>query len=171
VTAARDGTHLEPGGSWRSFWLVAAALAVLLVLDAVLPGPDVPALLWVLFGVLVLGGVGAGCVSARRIWTVRVDGRGEDAALTVGRDRLPLAQVDADHLRAVVAGTAGVDAGAPLLGGGWSVPKGRTGLPLRRTDGQTLLVPTRAPQTLAAVILRAHPTAAGPTDTPGRVEP
>jgi hypothetical protein len=125
----------------------------------------------VLFGALVLGGVGVGCLSARRIWTVRVDGRGGDAALTVGRDRLPLAEVDADHLRAVVAGIAGVDAGAPVLGGGWSVPTGRTGLPLRRTDGQTLLAPTRTPQALAEAILRAHPTAPAPTDTPGRVEP
>ncbi|SDX54404.1 hypothetical protein SAMN05661080_00404 [Modestobacter sp. DSM 44400] len=157
MTAAGDGTYLEPGGSWRSIWLVAAALAVLLVLDAVLPGPDVPALLWMLFGALVLGGVGAGCLSARRIWTVRVDGRGEDAALTVGRDRVPLAEVDAAHLRGVVAGTAGVDAGAAVLGGGWSVPKGRTGLPLKRTDGQTLLVPTRVPRALTEAILAAHP--------------
>jgi hypothetical protein len=169
MTDPREAAHVEPGGSLRSFWLVAAALAALLALDAVLPGPDVPALLWVLFAALVLGAVGAGCLSARRIWTVRVDGRGEDAALTVGRDRLPLADVDADHLRAVRAGAAGVDAGAPVLGGGWSVPKGRAGLPLKRTDGRTLLVPTRRPQALAEAILAAHP--AIPTGGAGRLEP
>jgi hypothetical protein len=169
MTDPHDETHVEPGGSWRSFWVVAGALAVLLVLDAVLPGPDVPALLWVLFAVLVLGAVGTGCLSARRIWTVRVGGRGEDVALTVGRDRLPLADVDADHLQAVRAGAAGVDAGAPVLGGGWSVPKGRAGLPLRRTDGQTLLVPTRDPQALADAILAAHPGT--PTGGAGRLEP
>jgi hypothetical protein len=168
MTDPHEATHVEPGGSWRSFWLVAAALAVLLVLDAVLPGPDVPALLWVLFAALVLGAVAAGCLSARRIWTVRVGGRGEDVALTVGRDRLPLADVDAGHQRAVRAGAAGVDAGAPVLGGGWSVPKGRAGLPLKRTDGRTLLVPTRDPQALADAILAAHP--ATRTGGAGRLE-
>jgi hypothetical protein len=166
-----DGDYLEQGGSWRSFWLVAAVLAVLLVLDAVLPGPDVPALLWVLAVVLVLGTVGAGCLSARRIWTVRVSGRGPDAALSVGRERLPLAEVDAGHLRAVGDGVAGVDAGAPVLGGGWSLPKGRTGLPVRRTDGTTVLVPTRAPRELSAAILTAHPAGVADTGTPGRVDP
>jgi hypothetical protein len=171
VSAPQDGSYLEPGGSWRSFWLVAGVLVALLVLDAALPGPDVPALLWLVAAVLVLGTVGAGCLSARRIWTVRVTGRGPDAALSVGREQLALADVDAGHLRAVPDGIAGVDAGAPVLGGGWSLPKGRTGLPLKRTDGTTVLVPTRAPRQLSEAILTAHPATAGSTDTPGRVDP
>ncbi|MCU1619344.1 MAG: hypothetical protein JWR41_1350 [Modestobacter sp.] len=171
MSAPQDGSYLEPGGSWRSFWLVAGVLAVLLVLDAALPGGDVPALLWVLAVVLVLGSVGAGCLSARRVWTVRVAGRGPDAALWVGREQLLLADVDAGHLRAVTAGTAGVDAGAPVLGGGWSLPKGRSGLPLKRTDGTTVLVPTRAPARLTEAILTSHPATAGSTDGPGRVDP
>ena len=162
------GDYLEPGGSWRPFWGVAAVLAVLVVLDVALPGPDVPALLWLVAAVLVLGAVGVGCLSARRVWTVRVAGRGPEAALSVGREELPLAQVDAGHLR---SGTAGVDAGAPVLGGGWSVPKGRTGLPLRRTDGTTVLVPTRAPQQLSEAILTAHPAGGAGTGGPGRVDP
>ncbi|MCW2577368.1 MAG: hypothetical protein JWR66_3398 [Modestobacter sp.] len=170
MSAPQDGSYLEPGGSWRSFWLVAGVLAVLLVLDAALPGGDVPALLWVLAVVLVLGSVGAGCLSARRVWTVRVAGRGPDAALWVGREQLLLADVDAGHLRAVTAGTAGVDAGAPVLGGGWSLPNGRTGLPLKRTDGTTVLVPTRAPARLTEAILTSHPATAGSTDGPGRVD-
>jgi hypothetical protein len=160
-----DGDHLEHGGSWRPFWLVAAVLALLVVLDVALPGPDVPPLLWLLAVVLVLGCVAAGCLSARRIWTVRVTGRGPDGVLSVGRERLLLSDVDAAHLR---AGTSGVDTGAPVLGGGWSLPKGRTGLPLRRTDGTTVLVPTRAPAELTAALLRAHPTS---TAEPGRVDP
>jgi hypothetical protein len=170
VSTAQDASYLEPGGSWRSFWLVAGVLAVLLVLDAALPGPDVPALLWLLAALLVLGSVGAGCLAARRVWTVRVTGRGPDAALWVGREQLPLADVDAGHLAAVTAGTAGVDAGAPVLGGGWSLPKGRTGLPIRRTDGTTVLVPTRVPTELTGAILAAHPATAGSTDGPGRVD-
>ena len=47
-----DGDHLERGGSWRPFWLVAGVLAALVVLDAALPGPDVPPLLWLVAVVL-----------------------------------------------------------------------------------------------------------------------
>jgi hypothetical protein len=133
--------YVEPGGSWRPFWLIAGALAVLLVLDLVLPGGDVPPLLWVVAIVAVLGVVAAGTLSARRIWTVRVD----DEGLAVGRERILRSQIDADHLRQV---DSGVDAGAPVLGGGWSLPKGRTGLPLKLTDGRTVLVPTRDPAAL-----------------------
>jgi hypothetical protein len=138
--------HVEPGATWRALWLVGAALAVVLVLDLALPGPDVPLLVWVLALVGVLGPVAAGTLSARRIWTVRVDADG----LAVGPDRVPLRDIDVAHLRGV---DPGVDAGAPLLGGGWSLPKGRTGLPLRRTDGATVLVPTRDPAALRSAVL------------------
>jgi hypothetical protein len=145
--------YVEPGGSWRPFWLVAGALAVLLALGRALPGVDVPAGGAVLAVVVVLGVVGGGSLVARRAWTVRVDRNGPDAALSVGRERIPLTDVDAAHLRAVREGEAGVDAGAPVLGGGWTVPRGRTGLPLRLTDGRTVLVPTRSPQALSAVLI------------------
>jgi hypothetical protein len=145
--------YVEPGGSWRPFWLVAAFLAVLIAADVALPGPDVPPIVWVLSVVFVLGTVGAGAVSARRIWTVRVD----DEHLTVGRERVALPDVDAGHLRAVREGAAGVDAGAPVLGGGWSLPRGRSGLPLRLAGGRTALVPTRDPAALTAALLDALP--------------
>ena len=145
----------EPGGSWRPCWLVAGVLGLVVVLDLVLPGPGLPPLVWVLAVVAVPGVVAAGVVSARRAWTVRVDAAGDDPALSVGPERVPLADVDAAHLRAVGAGTAGVDAGAPVLGGGWSLPRGRSGLPLRTTDGRTVLVPTRDPAALSRALLAA----------------
>ncbi|SEO65892.1 hypothetical protein [Trujillonella endophytica] len=150
--------HVEPGGSWRPFWLVAGALGLLLVLDVALPGPDVPPLLWVLSLVAVLGVVAAGVLSANRVWTVRV-GRTDvgEPVLSVGRERVLVADVDTAHLEAVREGAAGVDAGAPVLGGGWSLPRGRTGLPLRLTDGRTVLVPTRDPAALARALLAAAP--------------
>jgi hypothetical protein len=147
--------YTEPGGSWRPFWLVTGFLVVLLVFDLTLPSGGVPALLWVIAFVAVAGVVGGGTLSARRVWTVRVERDGPDAALSVGRERVRLADVDVDHLRAVQNGEAGVDAGAPVLGGGWSVPRGRTGLPLRLTDGRTVLVPTRDPAALVTALLAA----------------
>ncbi|CCG05278.1 hypothetical protein [Blastococcus saxobsidens] len=138
--------YAEPGGSWRPFWMVAGAFGLLLAWDLVLPGPDVPPLLWAAAVVAVLGIVGIGCLSARRVWTVRVDADG----LAVGREQVPLRDVDAAALGEV---GAGVDAGAPVLGGGWSLPRGRTGLPLRLVDGRTVLVPTRDPAALRAALL------------------
>jgi hypothetical protein len=142
----RAAPYVERGGSWRPFWIGTAAFAVLLVLDLALAGADVPPLLWLAAIGLVLGILAAGCLSARRGWTVRVD----DDGLTVGRERVPLSDVDVDHLR---ADDSGVDAGAPVLGGGWSLPRGRTGLPLRLTDGRTVLVPTGDAVALRAALL------------------
>ena len=143
--------YLEPGGSWRPFWLVAVALAIFLVLDLVFPGPDVPALIWLVAIVAVLGIIAGGTLSARRLWTVRVD----RDALVVGRERVARSDIDADHLREVASG---VDAGAPVLGGGWSIPKGRTGLPLKLADGRTVLVPTRDPAALRTALLESQGT-------------
>ena len=154
-------SYVEPGGSWRPLWLVAGVLGLVGVLDLVLPGPDVPPLVWTLAVVAVLGVVAAGVVSARRAWTVRVDAGGAAPVLAVGPERVPLADVDAAHLRAVAEGTAGVDAGAPVLGGGWSLPRGRSGLPLRTTDGRTVLVPTRDPAALSRALLAAVPDVPG----------
>jgi hypothetical protein len=151
VTVGPQGSYTEQGGSWRPLWIVAAAFAVFLVLDVVLPGSDLPPLLWALAAVAVLGIVASGCLSARRVWTVRVDAD----ELAVGRERVPLPDVDVDHLREV---GSGVDAGAPVLGGGWSLPRGRTGLPLKLTDGRTVLVPTRDPAALRAALLTARGT-------------
>jgi len=143
--------YVEPGGSWRPFWLVAGALAVLLALDLALPGGDVPPLVWLVAIVAVLGVVAAGTLSARRIWTVRVD----DEGLAVGRERILRSEIDADHLRQV---DSGVDAGAPVLGGGWSLPRGRTGLPLKLADGRTVLVPTRNPAALWSALSESQGT-------------
>jgi len=151
VTGGRGETYVEPGGSWRPFWLIAGALAVLLALDLALPGGDVPPLVWLVAIVAVLGVVAAGTLSARRIWTVRVD----DEGLAVGRERILRSEIDADHLRQV---DSGVDAGAPVLGGGWSLPKGRTGLPLKLADGRTVLVPTRNPAALWSALSESQGT-------------
>jgi hypothetical protein len=157
-------SFVEHGGSWRPFWIVAGAGAAFVTLEVLLPGQDLPWSGWLAL-VVVLGIVAIGCLSARRVWTVRVDGAGPDGALSVGRERVPLSQIDVDHLRAV---DSGVDAGAPVLGGGWSVPRGRAGLPLRLADGRTVLVPTRDPAALTTTLLTAvRDTPEGHTGTKG----
>jgi hypothetical protein len=142
--------YVEPGGSWRQLWIVVAVAVVFVVLEFSFPGRDMPGFAWAALAV-VFGIVAAGCLSARRIWTVRVD----DGRLAVGRESVGLPEIDAAHLRAV---DSGVDAGAPVLGGGWSLPRGRTGLPLRLTDGRTVLVPTRDPAALRAALLAPQGT-------------
>ena len=157
--------YVEPGSTWRPLWIVAGALMVFLAFDLLLPGGDVPPLLWIVAIVAVLGTVGVGCLSARRIWTVRVD----DDGLSVGRERVSFPDIDADHLRAV---DSGVDAGAPVLGGGWSLPRGRTGLPLRFTDGRTVLVPARDPAALhGALVARVTDASGGGSGTRGTLDP
>ena len=151
MMAGPRGVYTELGGTWRPFWIVAAVMAVFLVLDLVLPGGDLPPLMWAVALMTVLGIVAAGCRSARRTWTVRVD----DHALTVGLERVPLSDVDVERLRAV---ESGADVGAEVLGGGWSLPRGRTGLPLRLAGGRSVLVPTRDPAALRAALLAARGT-------------
>lgn len=143
--------YVEPGGSWRGFWWVLAALVAFLVLDLALPGSDIPLLSWGVALVAVLGVVAVSTLSARRVWTVHLD----HEQLSVGRETVRRADVDVDHLRGV---DSGVDAGAPILGGGWSLPRGRTGLPLRLVDGRTVLVPTRDPAALRAALLETQGT-------------
>jgi hypothetical protein len=166
VTRRAGADHVEPGSSWRPLRLVAGVLGLAAALDLALPGPGVPAPVQVPVAAAVLGVVAAGVVSARRARTVRVDVVGAEPALSVGPERVPLADVDAAHLRAVLGGTAGADAGAPLLGGTASLPRGWTDLPLRLTDGRTVRVPTRDPAALGAVLVSAVTGAGG--DGPAR---
>ncbi len=167
VGVSPPARYVESGGSWRTFHLLAAVFVTLAVLDGLVPGDDVPLLLWVVSIVGVLGIVATGVVSANRVWSVSVVGRGPGATLTVGRESLPLSDVD---LAALHTGSTGVDVGAPVLGGGVTLPKGRVGLPLRRTDGATVLVPTRRPAQLTEALLTAHPGAAASSDAPGTVD-
>jgi len=143
-------TYREPGASWRPLWITLALLAAAVLLDVVLPGPDhVPA--WLVVVPLVAGVFGLSVLAGRRIWSVEVT----DEELRVGQERLALTAIDAQHLQAMAddGAVGGVDTGAPVLGGGWSVPKGRLGLAVRRTDGASLLVPTRDPDSLRQALL------------------
>jgi len=143
-------TYREPGASWRPLWITLALLAAAVLLDVGLPGPD-HVLAWFVAVPLVGGVFALNVLAGRRVWSVELN---EDD-LCVGQDRLALRAIDAGHLQAMADGSdvGGVETGAQVLGGGWSVPKGRVGLPLRRTDGASVLVPTRDPDSLRRALL------------------
>ncbi|MDQ3734697.1 MAG: hypothetical protein M3400_12025 [Actinomycetota bacterium] len=143
-------SYREAGASWRPLWITLGLLLAAVLLDVLLPGPD-HVLAWLVV-IPVVAGVFALNVSAgRRVWSVEID----DDHLRVGQDRLALSSIDSEHLKAMVDGgeVGGAETGAQLLGGGWSLPKGRSGLPLRRTDGASVLVPTRDPAALSGALL------------------
>ncbi len=142
--------YREPGASWRPLWITLGALAAAVLLDVLLPGPD-HALAWLVVIPIVAGVFALHVLAGRRVWSVEID----DDDLRVGQDRLALGSIDSEHLKAIVDGgeVGGVETGAQVLGGGWSVPKGRVGLPLRRKDGASLLVPTRDPASLGRALL------------------
>lgn len=131
-------------------WITLAVLAAAVLLDVLLPGPD-HVLAWFVVIPLVAGVFALTVLAGRRIWSVEID----DDDLRVGHDRLALSAIDPAHLQAMIDGgdVGGGEVGAQVLGGGWSVPKGRVALPLRRTDGATLLVPTRDPAALGKALL------------------
>ncbi len=145
------GAHVEHGTSWRALLLAAGGLGVLGLVDAVLPAVGLPTVVWAVAVPGVLGLVAVGVLSVRRAWSVRVDGE----TLSVGRESVPLRDIDAGHL---AGAHPGADAGAPVLGGAWSVPPGRSALPLRLAGGRTVLVPTRDPAALRAALLRSRGT-------------
>jgi hypothetical protein len=77
----------------------------------------------------------------RRFLTVRV----ADDVLWQGREALPVRRI---------ASTADVGApvGARVLGGGWSVPRNFTPLPLRLRDGTVVLAWAKNPEALRTVL-------------------
>ncbi|MFD4672310.1 DUF3093 family protein [Lentzea sp. NPDC058450] len=64
-----------------------------------------------------------------------------------GREKLPVAMIEA-------AQDVGAPAGARVLGGGWSVPKGTSTVPLRLVDGTVVLGWARDPEAFLAALRR-----------------
>lgn len=133
--------YAEPGSSlWPVLWGPGFAVAGALVELA--SGP-VHVLAWVVVGI-VLGGLAFVWVQARRrVCAVRLT----TAALTQGRESLEvgkLAEVD----------DVGASVGARVLGGGWSVPRKFTEVPVKLTDGSTVLAWARDGDALREALSR-----------------
>ncbi|TQM82361.1 hypothetical protein FHX81_4765 [Saccharothrix saharensis] len=114
--------YAEPGTSWWPL-LWGPVFAALGCGVEALTGPTRP-LLWLLVGVVLLLPTALWVQARRRLYRVRLT----PAALHQGREELRLRDVEA---------VEGVEprAGAKVLGGGWTLPRGTGAVPLRLTDG------------------------------------
>jgi hypothetical protein len=133
--------YRESGSSWWPLlWGPAFAVAGYLV--ELITGPA-SAALWTIVGLgLTLGAV---LWVYGRVKTGSVVLTAEEAQF--GREKLPVAMIE--DCRDVGAPT-----GARVLGGGWSVPKGTTAVPLRLFDGAVVLGWARDPEALLAGLRR-----------------
>jgi hypothetical protein len=133
--------YRESGSSWWPL-LWGPAFAVGGYLVELITGPASVGL-WAIVGLgLTLGTV---LWVNGRIKTGSVALTSEEAQF--GREKLPVAMIEACR-------DVGAPAGARVLGGGWSVPKGTTVVPLRLLDGTVVLAWARDPEALLAGLRR-----------------
>ena len=143
MTAPLDDTapvlYAEPGSTWWPL-LWGPAFALIGAGVEALSGP-VHGLDWLIVGVLLFGIALLWVQARRRVCSVVLTSN----ALHQGREPLPtkeIAQVD----------DVGPPVGARVLGGGWTVPKKFTEVPLRLADDTVVLAWARDPDALRAAI-------------------
>ena len=141
--------YVERAVSWRPLGVVVALCVVGFVVDLALPGHQAHPLAWTLALLAIGGVVGIGMYARAQFGSLSISG----TTLRVGRESIPLSTVDASYLLA--DDTGGAPVGARVIGGGWSVPKGRIGLPVRLIDGTVVLVPCRDGSAVRAALLDA----------------
>lgn len=98
---------------------------------------------WLLIGVALFGGAVLWVSARRKVYRVEVTPK----TLTQGRE-----SVDIDRIEQVT--DVGAAAGAKPLGGGWSTPRKTEEVPLRLTDGSTVLAWARDGDALRAALAR-----------------
>ena len=132
--------YFEPGRTYATAWGLGALLVAGLVFDAALGGAPVHIVAWLAAIVIV---VGADIVVIRAARTAR--------SITVTRTALRVGDEALD--RGSIEGIAREREGR-VLGRrpGEGLPRGALGLPLLLADDATVLIPTRNPQTLRAIL-------------------
>ena len=132
--------YAEAGSSWwpLGWGPLLAAVGLLVELAS---GGAVELWVWLPLAVLSVL-VSAVWVSARRrLREVRLT----PATLRQGREELAVELIAG-------VGDVGTSMGAPVLGGSWLVPNGTDGVPLRLTDGRSVLAWARDADALAAAL-------------------
>jgi hypothetical protein len=115
----------EPGSSWWPVLWGPAFASVGASVEAV--SGLVHGLAWLLLGVALAGGAAVRVNARRRLFGVRLTTR----VLTQGQEHLAverIAEVD----------DVGAPVGAKVLGGGWTVPRKLSGVPVRLDDGSVV---------------------------------
>jgi hypothetical protein len=131
--------YAESGSSW---WPVLWGPVFALVGGAVeaTTGP-VHLIEWVVVGIALAGAAAVWAQARRRVYSVRLTAE----ILYQGREELPVERIaDIEDV--------GPPLGARVLGGGWSVPKRFTEVPLRLRDGSVVLAWARNPDALRGAL-------------------
>jgi hypothetical protein len=144
--------YQESGAALRPLWVTVGALGLGFLVDIGTGGGTAHLLGWLLAVLLVGGVVAVSCFARSRTETVWVT----TGVLRVGQEVLPLSRVDADAL-ATAEEVGGPQVGARILGGAMSLPRGRAPLPVRLTDGSTVVVPSRDPARLRVALREVLP--------------
>lgn len=133
--------YAEPGSSmWPVLWGPGFALVGALVELA--SGP-VHVLAWVVVGIVLAGLALIWVQARRRVCAVRLT----TSALTQGRESLDVGKLDA-------VDDVGASVGSRVLGGSWSVPRKFTEVPVKLTDGSTVLAWARDGDALREALSR-----------------
>ncbi|HEY4455582.1 MAG TPA: hypothetical protein VGN81_14825 [Pseudonocardiaceae bacterium] len=131
--------YAESGSSW---WPVLWGPVFALVGGAVeaTTGP-VHLIEWVVVGIALAGAAAVWAQARRRVYSVRLTAE----ILYQGREELPVERIaDIEDV--------GPPLGARVLGGGWSVPKRFTEVPMRLRDGSVVLAWARNPDALRGAL-------------------
>ena len=141
--------YAESGSSW---WPVAwgPALAAMGLLAELVAGGRLAVWLWLPAAAALALFSTVWVAARRRVRSVRLT----PSVLRQGREELAVASI-AD------VGDVGVSMGAVVLGGSWLVPNGTDGIPLRLTDGRSVLAWARDAEALRSA-LRTLVTPADP---------
>lgn len=132
--------YVERGASWWPvLWGPGFALFGFTV-EFVTPGPK-HAFMWLLLAGVLAASSAVWVYGRRRLCSVRLT----PSTLAVGREELAVSRIEA-------VTDVGAPAGAHVLGGGWTAPKGTVEVPLRLDDDGVVLAWALDPEALTEVL-------------------
>jgi hypothetical protein len=135
-----DRLYAESGVSWAAIgW--GPVFALVGALAELATGGPVHVVGWLMVGFALCVITMPWVYARRRFLSLEVT----TEQLRQGREKVPAAEIAS-------VTDVGTPVGARVLGGGWSVPKGTTAVPLRLLDGTVVLAWARDPEALLAAL-------------------